>query len=457
MSTSVIRADWAGRVINGRFTLRQWLGGSASSGVFLTELAGDPPQRAAIKLIPADVRDADARMAGWAAATVLSHPHLMRLFHSGSCRIDDTELLYAVTECAGENLGEIVPERPLTVAETRAMLGPVLDALSYLHEKGYAHGHVKPSNIMVVNDQLKLSVDGVYLSGRLWKHLPTPGIYDAPETATRMSPAADVWSLGVTLVESLTQQLPSRERSGAPDPAVPESMPQPFGGIARACLRRDPEMRCTVEDVRAQLAPSAEPAPKLPASARIAEKLAPGKLPVAAIIVAVVVLLAVLAFWRFSAHRSAPPESAATPAQETTAATAPDATPVPNPPAVQTPRAGHAAQRAAEPAAQPAAGPVEAPAANGAVLAQVMPQVPARASATIHGTVRVAVRVAVDASGNVSNATLESPGPSHYFANLALEASRQWRFKPAAAPSTWILHYAFRQGGVEVTPAGDGA
>jgi TonB family protein len=92
-------------------------------------------------------------------------------------------------------------------------------------------------------------------------------------------------------------------------------------------------------------------------------------------------------------------------------------------------------------------------AGTGAVVERVMPQVPARASATIHGTVKVAVRVAVDASGNVSSATLEAPGPSHYFANLALEASQHWRFKPAAVPSAWILHYAFRQGGVEVTPA----
>ncbi|MGB6193670.1 MAG: protein kinase, partial [Terracidiphilus sp.] len=375
MSTSVIRADWAGRVINGRFTLRQWLGGSESSGVFLTELAGDPPQRAAIKLIPADVRDAEARMAGWAAATVLSHPHLMRLFHSGSCRIDDTDLLYAVTECAGENLGEIVPERPLTVAETRAMLGPVLDALSYLHEKGYAHGHVKPSNIMVVNDQLKLSVDGVYLSGRLWKHLPTPGVYDAPETATRMSPAADMWSLGVTLVESLTQQLPSRERSGAPDPMVPESMPQPFAGIARACLRRDPEMRCAVEDVRARLTPPPEPAPKLPASARIAEKLAPGRFPVSAIIVAVVVLLAVLAFWRFSAHRSASaPEPAAAAAPEASPAAAPESAQDQKPPAAVPPApvAAPAPHSAARPIPQPASGPVLDQAGTGAVVERVM-------------------------------------------------------------------------------------
>ena len=62
MNATAVRGDWVGRVIDGRFTLLQWLGGSERSSVFLTELPGDQPQKAVIKLIPADAAGAEAQM-----------------------------------------------------------------------------------------------------------------------------------------------------------------------------------------------------------------------------------------------------------------------------------------------------------------------------------------------------------------------------------------------------------
>ena len=64
-------------------------------------------------------------------------------------------LVYVVTECADEVLAQILAGRALTTEETREMLGPVIDGLGYLHEKGFVHGHLKPSNILVVDDQLE--------------------------------------------------------------------------------------------------------------------------------------------------------------------------------------------------------------------------------------------------------------------------------------------------------------
>jgi TonB family protein len=69
----------------------------------------------------------------------------------------------------------------------------------------------------------------------------------------------------------------------------------------------------------------------------------------------------------------------------------------------------------------------------------------------------VSIRVTVDPSGNVSNATFDSPGASKYFANLALQAAQHWKFKPAqvdgqAVSSVWILQFKFTQTATEVTP-----
>jgi len=86
-----------------------------------------------------------------------------------------------------------------------------------------------------------------------------------------------------------------------------------------------------------------------------------------------------------------------------------------------------------------------------------MPDIPSKAMRTITGTVKLSVRVTVDATGSVSNAALDSAGPSPYFADYALKASRNWKFKPAQSngqpvPSTWLLHYRLRHTGIEVTP-----
>ena len=184
MTAPAIRSDWVGRVIDGRFILLQWLGGSGWSSVFLTQLHEPRPRKAAIKLIPADAGDAETYIAGWAATKSLSHPHLMSPLHTGRYQIDAAVLLYAVTEYAEEVLSEIIPERPLTPSETKEMLAPVLDALSYLHGKGFVHGHLKPSNIMAVDDQVKLSGDSLQVTGEPGKRSMTLTVYDAPEVAT---------------------------------------------------------------------------------------------------------------------------------------------------------------------------------------------------------------------------------------------------------------------------------
>jgi TonB family protein len=83
------------------------------------------------------------------------------------------------------------------------------------------------------------------------------------------------------------------------------------------------------------------------------------------------------------------------------------------------------------------------------VLHEEIPDVPRRTRDTIHGHIKVAVRVTVDSSGNVVGETLENPGPSKYFARLATEAARKWKFAPVdnQAPRKWLLRFEFTRGG----------
>jgi len=126
MNSPGLRRSWEGQVIDGKFPLRQWLGTSDHSTVFLTELEASS-QKAAIKLITANTFNVD-QLARWRPALKLSHPHLLRLFDMGRCEIDGVQLLYLVMEYAEENLSQILPQRPLSTAEATELLSPALDA-----------------------------------------------------------------------------------------------------------------------------------------------------------------------------------------------------------------------------------------------------------------------------------------------------------------------------------------
>jgi TonB family protein len=309
------------------------------------------------------------------------------------------------------------------------MLDPVLDALSYLHGKGIVHGHLKPSNIMVVADQLKLSSDSLHVAGELGNHFAALSIYDAPEAATEpISPAADVWSLGVTLVEALTQHPPVWDRSTHSEPIVPQSIPQPFSDITQECLRSDPSRRCTLSDVKARL----ETALSLPDPASKTRRAVPVKLRVTALIAAVLVLIAVIAALLVRSRHVKPSITV----REKLVFTIPAPPPQSPAPETQTSKGG---------------------AVKGAVAGRVLPDVLQSARKTIQGKVKVRIRVTVDPGGNVSSATFDSPGPSKYFAKLAQQSAQHWRFKPAqmdgqAVSSIWILQFQFTQTATEVTP-----
>jgi serine/threonine protein kinase len=155
-------------------------------------------------------------------------------------------LLYVVMEYASENLAEFLPQRALGPDETRDMLEPFVETLAYLHGKGYVHGHIKPGNILAINDQLKLSSDSVC---RVGEHPigTKPDAYTPPEsTEGAKSTPGDVWALGITIVETLTQRLPDRNASpSGEDEELPvaDILPQPFADIVHHCLRFDPQRR----------------------------------------------------------------------------------------------------------------------------------------------------------------------------------------------------------------------
>jgi serine/threonine-protein kinase Stk1 len=466
--------------------------------VFLTEYGDSEPRDAAIKLVLAEAHDTEL-LAQWERAARLSHPHLLRLLHMGSCQANRQTFDYVVTEYAEENLAAVLAERPLTAMEAREMLRPALDALAYIHGEGLFHGHLKPANFMAIGDELRLSVDGISRVGDLGPAPCQPGPYDPPEFCARgCSPVGDIWSLGVTLVEALTQQLPRRAEPKR-EPALPETLPAEFVPLVRSCLQPDPRRRANTGAIAAQLERIfSKPEKQPPAGQPAAPPAAPRPWRVAMLAAGIVfAVVATLAGSRLF-HRPVPAGAVAAPAVPpapkpetrkpgprqvaTQAGSEGKPSPLsPAPPPVSVSSAarvppGNVAGREGDAAKGSAAGeavPGRGNATGGmgaggapdagarsivdraGVVHQVLPDVPEMYRRTIRGKVTISVRASVDASGHVTDVKLES-GASRYFANLTLEAARQWVFEPGkdgASAHEWLLRFDMTSEGTVVQPS----
>jgi TonB family protein len=488
-----------GEIVDGKFPLVRYLGGSDHGAVFLTERRdGERLVKAAIKLTPAAPENGELHLLRWHQAAELSHPHLIPVHEMGRFELRGVPLVYLVMECAEENLAQVLPVRSLTPAEAREMLESVLDVLAYLHGKGFVHGHIKPANIMASGDQLKVSSDGLLRLGESLEGPSDQSAYDPPEIARgiirasqAMSPAGDVWSLGITLVETLTQNQPVARTAEQKDPQLPKSLPEPFLDIARHCLIQHAEGRWTLAQIAARLKdrapmPRTQAIPaKIPAPLRAAAQKPiprpprpPANLRRYAAPVAVgfvLVLTAILGgpklLRRTADVRQVPAATGEqtlvppTPSQfvaspqdrsnKTFGSSVADKersskTPVPVPALVH-PETMH--EEATNTVARL---PVDT-VVPGEVAHQVVPVVLQSARNSIRGKVRVSVKVNVDRSGNVEDAELESRGPSKYFARSALEAAHDWKFKPPRVGggdvlSSWTLRFEFTRNETTVVP-----
>jgi TonB family protein len=443
---SEVWTKWEGQVVNGVYPLRRLLGAGDHGAVFLTESTAQHLPDAALRLMPATPGLTEAQLARWTLAASVSHPHLIRLVETGLCQLEGRQFLFVVMEYAEQSLSQILPHRALTPDEVREMLPPTLSALAFLHGKDLIQGRLKPANILVVNDQLKLASDTIRPAGNLPATVTTSSPYDPPEATGGLGSAAgDIWGLGITLFEALTQHLPADAESGTESP-FPATVPPEFAKIIRQCLNLNPAARPTAAQLQGEINPPAQGPAVLPPDAavpvpeqlelipkpplrKMPDRAAPVLLSahprwwVPAIAVVIIIVAAV---WVGSRRLS--PRTPAQPAEPPAAAASqiPE-TPLPN-------------------------SPTAPPSANGSplVLHEEIPDVPSHARATIRGHIKIAVRVTVDRSGSVVNEVIENHGPSYYFARLATEAARKWKFVPADDQEgrKWLLRFDFSRDGV---------
>jgi serine/threonine-protein kinase len=498
---SEVWTRWQGHVINGVFPLGRYLGGSEHSGVFLTKSAARPAE-VAIKLVPTNRALAESQLPRWKRAGGLAHPHLLRLFEWGGCQLDGLPYLYCVMEYADQTLAQLLQHRALTDDEAREMLLPTLDALAFLHGRNLLQGQLKPANILVVGDQLKLASDTIRRVSERVPGTNTSTVYDPPEAQQgSSSPAGDIWALGVSLFEALTRRAPSGlGQSG--DVRLPADFSPAFHELVVRCLSPSPEDRPDANELvawaRGRSAGSAPPAATQPLAPVAPEASTPEPLPVTAPQVA-----------PEAPPVTAPPQVAPEPPPVTALPqVAPEPPPLTAPPQItpETPRPAPSGGQYPKPrvlltvilgaivilvlgwitvptfrthgAAVPTPPPVQEPAGSASqtpggaapVVAEVrppvsavstsrpgrtdlaaspsrpheeIPDVPWGARRTIRGHIKVWVRVIVDQDGSVFAADTDRTGPSGYFQRVAIEAAKKWTFPPVDTPARRLMQVRF--------------
>jgi len=146
------------------------------------------------------------------ALSSVKHPGVARLLDFG--RRDDL-VYFAMEYVDGEGLDERLRDGPLPVGEALELAAQVADVLEATHRAGLLHRDIKPSNVIVSRRRVRLTDfglarrmegSGLTTSGRVMGSLP----YMAPEQirGERLSPACDIYSLGVLLFEMIAGSLP---------------------------------------------------------------------------------------------------------------------------------------------------------------------------------------------------------------------------------------------------------
>ena len=283
MSDASIHAQLSAipEVLGGRYRIERLLGAGGMGTVYrardlLQEQFGDPDPYVALKILGeafAESPDASALLfSEYALTRQLRHPNVLRMY---SFNVDSAhQRVFVVMELlSGPTLDLLLCERPLGLpwAELREIALPLLDALAHAHGRGVLHGDIKPSNVLLSDDGVRLfdfglgqaeagTLTGLAHVSRNRFNAWTPG-YAAPEIleGKPLTRAADVYALGCLLYELASGKHPynrmlsteARDQQSRLKLMPPPKLPRHLWPVLRTALEFDPAKRSiSVEQLR---------------------------------------------------------------------------------------------------------------------------------------------------------------------------------------------------------------
>jgi serine/threonine-protein kinase len=209
--------DQIGRVLGGRYRLIAPIGSGASAQVYLADDVR-LRRRVAVKVLHAALAEDESFLrrfrAEAQAAAALNHPNNVAVYDWGE---DDTPFI--VTEyLGGGSLRSLLDQGTLLTPSQALLVGlEATRALEHAHRRGFVHRDIKPANLLFGDDgRLRIADFGLAraLAEAAWTE-PVGAMlgtarYASPEQAKGepVDGRGDVYSLGLTLVESVTGRVP---------------------------------------------------------------------------------------------------------------------------------------------------------------------------------------------------------------------------------------------------------
>ena len=215
------------------------------------------------------IDDADRRKSETALLASLTHPSLVTLYDAAKDPGTNREFL-VMELVEGRDLREMLRSGAIPREETARMLGDLAEGLHVIHSRGIVHRDVKPANVLLAPAHLptrrwnaKLADFGIArlldesrltATGRI---IGTPA-YLSPEQVRgeALGSAADIYSLGLVVLESLTgaQAFPGPALESASarlvrDPEIPALLGPDWVDLLTAMTARDAGDRPTALDV----------------------------------------------------------------------------------------------------------------------------------------------------------------------------------------------------------------
>ena len=210
VSRMMLWTDLEDRELLGRWRLGRLVRPEGRTAWFLaTGKDGEPLMLS----ITEALNDEDELLARLRAAAEIHHPHVVAVREACMTLVDDTPVIIAAMEPTEENLGDVLRERSLSVAEAQQVLEALVTGLAAIHAQGLVHGRMEPASVLATGETIKLRSDCLH-----------------PATA-RGTAFEDVRGVGRIVTQAVTRRIPT----GGND-AVLQLLPEAMARAVRRAL-----------------------------------------------------------------------------------------------------------------------------------------------------------------------------------------------------------------------------